>query len=283
MSISDQIVWTLAREARPDDVVVVGVATPIASAAALLARELFHPELHVIVAASVDPPSHDIAQPMLDGGFVSRVAVGTLSQAEVLDAIQRGRITLQFVSPAEVDGAGRLNTSWVTGKDGTPRRLPGGLATGDISVLVGRLVAYRASHTPRFLAPEVTYTTGAGHDRGAAWRRERALPGAGLRTIVTDQAVLRYDDHHGGFRLASVHPGADVDDVIAGCGFPLLVADDVPSTEPPSDRALRLLDEVIDPHGMRRLETRDGRAGARSALASLRRQADPDEQGAGDA
>jgi len=267
---ADQIVWSLAQEARPDDVIVVGVATPVASAAALLARELLHPGLHVIVAASVDPTAHDIAQPMLDGGYVSRVAAGTLSQTEVLDAIQRGRITLQFVSPAQIDGSGQLNTSWVRGADGAPRRLPGGLATGDISVLVGRLVAYRAGHSPRFLAKEVSFVTGAGHDHGPAWRRERALPGAGLRTVVTDRAILRYDHEHSAFRLASVHTGVTVDEVVEGCGFSLLVPDEVPVTPEPPDRALQLLDEVIDPHGVRRLETRDGRDAARATLEALR-------------
>jgi acyl CoA:acetate/3-ketoacid CoA transferase beta subunit len=279
VSTADQLVWTLAQEARPDDVIVVGVATPIASAAALLARELFHPELHIILAASVDPPSHDIARPMLDGGYVSRVAAGTLSQSEVLDAIQRGRITLQFVSPAEVDGAGRLNTSWVSGPDGAPRRLPGGLATGDISVLVGRLVAYRAAHSSRFLVPQVQYVTGAGHDRGAGWREAHALPGTGLRTIVTDRAVLRFDEERRAFRLSSVHPGSSVDEVVRDCGFTLLVDDDVATTEPPSERALELLDATIDPHGVRRLEVREERAEARAALASLRDASGQDDNG----
>lgn len=268
--VADLLVCTLAAEARPDDVVVVGVATPIATAAALLARELHHPELTVLVAASVDPRAHDIAQPMLDGGYVGRISAGTLSQAEILDAIQRGRITLQFVSPAEVDGGGRLNTSRVRGPDGSWKRLPGGLATADIAVLVGRLVAYRAGHTPRFLAPRVAFTTGAGHTDDPTLRTRARLPGRGLTTIVTDQAVLRWDTAAGGFRLASIHPGCRVEDVVAGCGFALLVDDEVATTPPPSAAALRLLDEVIDPHGMRRLETRDGRAAASETLASLR-------------
>lgn len=267
---ADQLVWSLAREARPGDVAVVGVATPIAAAAAMLARDLLVPDMTVIVAASVDPAPHDIAEPMRDAGAVASRSVGTLSQAQILDAIQRGRITLQFISPAQVDGQGRLNTSRVARPDGSIRRLPGGLATGDISVLVGRLVAYRAGHSPRFLAREVTFTTGAGHVEGDAWRRERQLPGAGCRAIVTDLAVMRWDEAHTGFRLESVHEGALLDEVVAGCGFPLLVDDHVPTTEPPSDAAMELLGRVIDPLGVRRMEVPAERAAAAEALTAAR-------------
>jgi hypothetical protein len=43
----------------------------------------------------------------------------------------------------------------------------------------------------------------------------------------------------------------------------------VPVTEPPPPEALRLLREEIDPHGMRRLETREGRAAALRELESI--------------
>lgn len=275
---ADQLTWTLARRCRRGDVVVVGVATPLAACAALLARALLVEDLTVIMAASVDPEAHDVAASMLDASAVSRLSAGTLRQAEILDQIQRGRVTLQFLSPAQVDGAGRLNTSRVPG-----RRLPGGLATADVAVLVGRLVAYRAAHTPRFLAPRVAFVTGAGHDRGAAWRRERGLPGRGLEAVVTDMAVIEWPKGEGGAapgsaarpadsapRLVAVQPGADAGAAVAGCGFPLERADEVPVAEAPPPEAIELLDRVIDPHGIRRLETRDGRDDALRALERLR-------------
>lgn len=267
-TVADQIVWSLAREARPSDVAVVGVATPIAAAAVLLARELLVSDMTVIVAASVDPAPFDIAEQITDGGAVARRSTGTLSQAQILDAIQRGRVTLQYVSPAQVDGTGQLNTSRVPAAGGGVRRLPGGLATGDIAVLIGRLVAYRAGHSPRFLPAEVTFATGAGHAGGPAWRAERALPGAGVRTIVTDKAVLRWRDDAGGWTLASVHDGTTVAEVVEGCGFPLHVDVSVATTEPPPAAAMELLDAVIDPSGIRRMEVPSLRGEGLAALAA---------------
>lgn len=249
----EQVLWCLARRVRPGDVVVVGVATPLAAAAAHLARSLLHPDVTVIEAAAVGVPEHDVADGFVRPDDVARSAVGVLTQAEILDAIQRGRVDLQFVSPAQVDGRGALNASRVPDGDGGLRRLPGGLAIADVSQLVGRLVAYRAGHSPRFLAERVDFVTGA--------------PGR-VEAVVTDAAVLEWSGE--GFRLASVHEGVPVEDALAGCGFPL-DADGCVTTEAPPPEALRLLRERIDPHGLRRLETRGGRREALLALEALGR------------
>jgi acyl CoA:acetate/3-ketoacid CoA transferase beta subunit len=239
--IADALTWSLARQCRPDDVLVVGVATPLAAAAGMLARELLAPTLTIIMAASVNPRTHDVADSLTDPAAAARRAHGTLTQAEILDGIQRGRVTLQFISPAEVDARGAVNTNRV----GT-RRLPGALALPDVSVLVGRLVAYRAGHSPRFLVPEVQYVTGR--------------PG-GVKTIVTDKAEIALD----GPTLTALQPGATEQDARDGCGFPL---QGTPvHNEPMPKEARELLDRVIDPHEVRLLEVKDGRKGALERLA----------------
>ena len=270
-TVDEQMVWSMARLTRPDDVVVVGVATPMAVTAALLARELLHPDLTVISAATVDPATHDIAGPMLHADLLHRLGVGTLSQIEILDQIQKGLVTLQFISPGQVDGRGRLNTSKVRRPDGSMMRLPGGLATGDIAVLIGRLVAYRAAHTPRFLADEVAFVTGAGHDPlDPAQRAALGLPGGGVVAVVTDNAVLEWADDRRAVRLASVHGGVTVQEAVDGCGFVLQAEGETAVSEPPPDDALDLLRSVIDPLGVRRLELKSGRAAALAALEGRR-------------
>ena len=104
-TVDEQIAWSLARCCRPGDVLVVGVATPLAAAAGQLARELLVPDLVLIEAAAVDVAPHDVATPMVRPEVIAAEAVGVYTQVEILDAIQRGRVSLQFVSPAQVDGA----------------------------------------------------------------------------------------------------------------------------------------------------------------------------------
>jgi acyl CoA:acetate/3-ketoacid CoA transferase beta subunit len=239
----DTLTWSLARQCRPGDVLITGVGTPLAIAAGMLARELLVPDLTLIIAGSVDPATHDVAAGMIDPAAVARVSKGTLRQVEILDCIERGVVTLQFVAPAQVDGLGRINTSRVGS-----RLLPGPLALPDTSVLVGRLVAYRADHSPRFLASEVDYVTGA----------------AGVATVLTGLAEIAM----GPPTVVGLQPGASLDDVVAGCGFELLT-DGAVALDPVPNDALALLRDVIDPHGVRGLELREGRAAALATLAGL--------------
>jgi hypothetical protein len=51
LDIADRMVWRMAKECRSDDVLVVGVGTPVATAAGMLARELLVPDVTVVVAS----------------------------------------------------------------------------------------------------------------------------------------------------------------------------------------------------------------------------------------
>jgi glutaconate CoA-transferase subunit B len=268
LDVADRMVWQLAKQCRNDDVLIVGVATPIAAAAGMLARELLVPDLTVLVAASVQPSIHDIAKPMLEADFVARHSTGSFGQSDVLDLIHRGGVTLQFVAPAQIDQRGRLNVSEVRRADGSRMRLPGPLALPDVSCLVGRLVGYRAAHTTRFLVPEVDFVTGLG-SADLEVRRASRLTGQGLLSVVTELAVLRWHPPTATVSIESLAPGATVDAVVAGCGFPLEIPDDLCLEEPPPAEALDLLDRVIDPHGVRGMEVPATRTAARARLESL--------------
>lgn len=259
--IADRMTWSLARQCRPDDVMIVGVGTPLAAAAGLLARELLVPDLTIIMAAAVNPKAHDLAESFFDPTTAARHAAGVMSQPDMLDAIHRGHVTLMFVSPAEIDARGAINTSRTLGRDGVVRRLPGAFALPDVAVVMDRLVAYRTDHSPRFLVPKVQYTTGAGNEL------DRSGPvGPGVTTIITSQAEIALASDGSPPVLAMLQPDAKLEDAIAGCGFPLTVSDQIPVAEPMPPEARALLDEIIDPHAIRLLEVRKGRAAALDRL-----------------
>jgi acyl CoA:acetate/3-ketoacid CoA transferase beta subunit len=265
VTIADRMTWAMAQEVKDGDVIVVGVATPMALCAALVGREL-RSDVTVIAAATVQPTGLDVGTITANPAVVASHGVGTFTQFEILDQIQRGRVTLQFISPLQVDRYGRVNTSRIRTPDGGWRRFPGGLAHGDVAVLVGRLVAYRAEHSTRFLVKDVDFTTGAGNLEGPRWRAANHLPGNGVSMIVTDKSVLRPTDGPEWRITAAAEP---VHQLIGDSAISLVAGPFVDTYTDPPPWARTLFDDV-DPDGIRRLEVRTTRPAAIAALEKLR-------------
>jgi acyl CoA:acetate/3-ketoacid CoA transferase beta subunit len=111
------------------------------------------------------------------------------------------------------------------------------------------------NHNPRVFVEAVDVVTGVGYDRAAA-AGAAATRHHGLRRVVTNLCVLDFETPDHRMRLRSVHPGVNVDDVVAATGFELAVPDGVQPSRLPTDDELALL-ERIDPDGARFAEVPD--------------------------
>jgi len=65
--------------------------------------------------------------------------------------------------------------------------------------------------------------------------------------VVTNLALLGYDETTRRMKLLAVNPGVTVEQVVASTGFELLQASPVGENAPPTEQELRLLREEIDP------------------------------------
>jgi glutaconate CoA-transferase subunit B len=240
----------LAREVRDGDVVGVGLGTPLALAAALLARRVHAPGAHVIVAGAVSPDA-DLATCMRGAAALDGRAAGYAVHLVTMEMAERGAMTMQFLRPAQIDGAGNANTSRIVAGGELVQRLPGGLATADVFRVLPRIVLYHTDHRPRSLPDRVSFLTAAAPSRPT--------------TLVTDRAVLVVGGGEPA-RLESVHPGEDEDYVRAETGF-ALAPGSAPATEPPTDAELEALAD-IDPDALRELELRATHAAAAERLAA---------------
>ena len=72
-----------------------------------------------------------------------------------------------------------------------------------------------------------------------------------LRLVVSNLAVLDFQAPEHAMRIVTVHPGVTPDEVQEQTGFELARAEQIHETPAPSDEQLRLLREVLDPHGER--------------------------------
>jgi glutaconate CoA-transferase subunit B len=96
-------------------------------------------------------------------------------------------------------------------------------------------------HSKGRLPERVSYITSPGNGNGAGWRQRVGLPRGGPAAVITTKAVLRFGED-GEALLASVHPGASVEDVLANTGWKLRVGS-AEETAAPTEAELRAIRE----------------------------------------
>lgn len=269
-SVDEMLAVCMARQIQDEEIAVIGLATPLASAACFLAKATHAPNSTVIYDGTAGAELHDIAMSMLYPDKLRELTYGFVSHMNVLDMIHRGRITLQFISPAQIDMYGNVNVSLIGDHYKPKVRFPGSLALADVMVLMGRIVVYMTRHEKRAFVEKVDFISGAGHLEQGQWRRRMKIRGAGPVAVVTNLAVMGFNEEAKRMALESVHPGVDVSEVVENTGFELLIPKEVPVTSPPTEEELRGLREKIDPHGVRKMEFREFRQEVTAKLASLK-------------
>lgn len=252
----------LAREIRDGDVIGVGLGTPLALAASLMARAGHAPRAHVLVAGALSPEA--TVTTCLGGAAALRGrTTAFVPHVLTMEMAERRAMTLQFLRPAEVDGHGDANVSRIRAPDGSVRRLPGGLAFADVFRILPRVVLYHTDHRVRSLPAEVAFITGAGGGDEVTGTR-------GPARLITDRAVFELGrGHRGRARLESLHPGEDLEEVRELTGFSFEMDRAVASTTAePTENELSAL-ERVDPDALRELELRETRGDAARRLAAV--------------
>ena len=198
--------------------VAVGMLSPIPGAAAMLARAR-DPRVRVLGILS--------GNAFTDGGV------------ELFDLAAQGRLDAFFLGGGQIDGRGNLN---LVGTGGYPRsavRWPGSFGSAFLYDLVPRVILFREEHSRRVLVPEVDFISAAGPAPGPAADHPRRR--GGPHALLTNLALFAFDRERGRFRLESVHPGHDLDQVIANTGFDFDRPETVPTTPQPDAETLALI------------------------------------------
>lgn len=242
---AELMVAAAAREIRDGEVVFVGMRLPLL--AFCLARSTHAPRAVGLFENGVvrDSPARGFLVTMSDGPNVTG-AVWCTEMREVMGLMQAGRVTLGFIGGAQVDRFGNLNTTYV-GAQSKLVRLPGSGGAPDIASLAQRHVVIMAHERRRFVE-RVDYVTSAGHGTGGDWRARTGLPGGGPSAVITTLGLFRFDPVTREMVLASVHPGATVDDIRAQTGWLLRLAPEVTETPRPSADELATI-RRFDPEG----------------------------------
>jgi glutaconate CoA-transferase subunit B len=163
------------------------------------------------------------------------------------DMLMRRRFDVSFDSGAQIDAFGNLNITAI-GDYARPKvRLVGCLAQPEHFAFVSRPIVMMDLGRRSFVE-QVDFVTSVGHARSGKTRAEWGLGPGGPNLVMTDKAVFDFDTPNRRMRLQSLHPGAELQDVLDNMSFQPVVPADLPRTAPPDARQLQLIREVIDPH-----------------------------------
>ena len=233
-----------ARLLRDGQIVFAGVGIPLL--AATLAQRLHGPGLTILfeggtIGAYVEPGQ---LPPSTNEQRCTRHANMVLGSTDVLLLLQRGYVDIGFMGGAQIDQYGNLNSSFIGSPERPTTRLPGTGGGNDIASLTQMIVAMR--HENRRFVEHVDFITSPGFLAGGDSRRAAGLVAGGMFRVVTDLALLGFEEVSKRMQVLALHPGVTAAEVQANTGFALLTATDLPVTDPPSDDELAVL-RHLDP------------------------------------
>jgi len=225
--------------------VVVGTGAPCV--AAMLAQKMHAPDLVVLFEAGGIAPQLRSAPISVGDSHTFYMAVQATSMTAVMDACSRGCIDYTFLGAAQIDQYGNLNSTCI-GDWKTPKtRFPGSGGANDLASLCRRTIVMTPQDRRRFTA-KLDYITSPGYLTGKGAREKAGLPsGTGPYLVITNLAVMGYDEDTCRMKVLSINEGHTREEVIENTGFELLFSDPVGVTERPTAAELRILREEVDP------------------------------------
>ncbi len=258
--------------ARPDEIMTISASRLLADGKVMFAG-IGQPLVAAALARRRQAPNLTV---ILEGGMVGihlqpgelpastnemRAAVGAemlTSATDIFLMAQRGFFDYGFLGVAQIDMFGNVNTSMIGDPQHPTVRLPGPGGGNDIISMCNQTVIV-TNHERRRFVERVDWVTSPGYLTGGDSRRQSGLRHGGPSMVVTDLAILDFEDGTHRMRLRSLQPGVTVEQVIAATGFELAIAEDVTVLDPVTESELRLMralngEQEPDQSGDRRVE-----------------------------
>lgn len=254
--IQELMAIVMSRQLKNGEMVGTGAGSAIARAACRLAQLRQAPDLSYVAGGSggVNP----YLEPLVASscGYANLDAEAILPMPDVIGAVAGGKYDTFFYGGLQVDKYGNVNLS-VLGEDFNRPKLRGpGSAALPLFSMIKRGIIFMTDHSPRSFVEKVSFRTAPGFlEGGDSWRRAKAeglATGNGPALVISNLAVLDFEEESKAMRLVSVHPNVTIEQVQAATGFDLIIPGSVPVTAPPDQEEIRLLRQ-LDEQGLLRV------------------------------
>ncbi len=229
--------------------ILVSCFGSVPSLGARLAKATHAPDLLLTdgIAALVDgvqPISGPRTPPVLEAWLPFR---------SVFDLLWGGRRHVMMVA-SQIDQYGNQNFSAV-GSHAKPTAQLIGMRGAPGNTISHATSYWVPNHSKQTFVARVDVVCGLGYDR-AARLSERQRRFHDLRRVISNLGVFDFATPDHRMRLASLHPGVALEQVVASTGFELALPERVPTTRSPDPAELALMREQIDPEGFANKEVR---------------------------
>ena len=249
----------MAREVRNDDVMIVGVATPMVWAAFTLAK-LTHASdaiYHYIMGNTFVQEARQVSLLYLEMN-TARTYRFQDSVECTLESLPSDKLTtIEFFRPAQIDQYGNSNNICIGDWKKPKIRLPGAAGILDFSMFYSRgSFLYTPRHDKRTFVPteDIFFISGVGFPDG----KPSICGGSGPQCVITNLGYLDFEEKSKHMRISTIHPGVDIETVKGSTGFELVIPQNLKETKPPTVKELKLLREKVDPLRIRKLEVLSG-------------------------
>ncbi len=242
---SELLAVSAGRLLKDGQIVFAGVGIPLL--AATLAQRNFAPHLTILFEGGTIGPFIVPGElpPSTNEQRCTRRANMVLPITDVLLLLQRGYVDVGFMGGAQIDRFGNLNSSFIGDVANPKIRLPGTGGGNDISSLTDMIVAMK--HEKRRFVPQVDFITSPGWIKGGKSRAQAGLPQGGMWRVVTDLAIMGFDEETPRDEGAGAAAGRDARRRCRqNTGFELRFDKKVETAEPPRQDELEVLRE-LDP------------------------------------
>lgn len=254
-SQAEIMIHRLAQEYSNESCCSAGAVSPLAIVSYLLAKQSHAPDLSIMTCSGgyVDIGSRPMLLLGADAADYQTASIICGGEDTYHWYYQKGLVTHEVVSAAQIDQYARTNNQWLRKPDGTLLRLPGQGGMADVANMHANFTLYLTRHSTQSLVEQVYHCSAS---RGITDPEERSAQGwaNGTVLLVTDLCVCRFNCKLGEWEAISLHPGVTPMQLRETTGFAIHIPPDIAVTEVPDSEQLRRIRNEIDPLGFRRLE-----------------------------
>jgi len=235
-----------AREISNGDIVFCG--TGISMVAAMAAKYLNAPDSVIFFeTGAIDSTLEEIPMAVSDSRVMYKAAAngGLLESFATMQNQITGKRVIGILGAAQIDKYGNLNSTCIGDYFRPKIRFSGSGGACDVASFVSRCIIFM-QHEKKKFPKKIDYLTSPGYLDGPGAREKAGLLDGGPTSVVTNMAVMGFDERTKEMYLSRYYPGITPQKILENMDFEVDVSR-AEEAKPPTAEELKILREKVDP------------------------------------